>query len=33
MSVFQIPKSPNKVHPELASAVGSRNSIVQEGRD
>lgn len=33
MSVFQFPKSPNKVHPELASAVGSRNSIVQEGRD
>ena len=33
MSVFQFPKSPNKVHPELPSAVGSRNSIVQEGRD
>jgi hypothetical protein len=33
MSVFQFPKSPNKVHPELASAVGSRNSIVLEGRD
>ena len=33
MSVFQFPKSPNKVHPELGSAVGSRNSIVQEGRD
>lgn len=33
MSVFQFPKSPNKVHPELASAVGSRNSVVQEGRN
>lgn len=33
MTVFQFPKSPNKVHPEMPSAVGSRNSIVQEGRD
>lgn len=29
----QIPKSPNKVHPTQPSAVGSRNSLVQEGRD
>jgi hypothetical protein len=33
MTVFQFPRSPNKVHPEMPSAVGSRNSIVQEGRD
>ncbi|MDY6968684.1 MAG: cytoplasmic filament protein CfpA [Spirochaetota bacterium] len=33
MTVFQFPKSPNKVHPVEPSAVGSRNSIVQEGRD
>ena len=33
MSVFQFPKSPNKVHPTEPSAVGSRNSIVQEGRN
>ncbi len=33
MTVFQFPRSPNKVHPEEPSAVGSRNSIVQEGRD
>ncbi|MDY6933740.1 MAG: cytoplasmic filament protein CfpA [Spirochaetota bacterium] len=33
MSVFQFPKSPNKIHPTEPSAVGSRNSIVQEGRD
>ncbi len=33
MSVFQFPKSPNKVHPEEPSAVGSRNSVVQEGRN
>lgn len=33
MSVKQFPKSPNKVHPTLPSAVGSRNSLAQEGRD
>lgn len=33
MTVFQFPRSPNKVHPEMPSAVGSRNSVVQEGRD
>ncbi len=33
MSIAQFPKSPNKVHPTEPSAVGSRNSIVQEGRD
>ncbi len=33
MSITQFPKSPNKVHPTEPSAVGSRNSIAQEGRD
>jgi hypothetical protein len=33
MSVNQFPKSPNKVHPTLPSAVGSRDSLAQEGRD
>jgi hypothetical protein len=33
MTVAQFPKSPNKVHPTDPSAVGSRNSVVQEGRD
>jgi tetratricopeptide (TPR) repeat protein len=33
MSIMQFPKSPNKVHPDEPSAVGSRNSIVQEGRN
>lgn len=33
MSVAQFPKSPNKIHPTEPSAVGSRNSIAQEGRD
>jgi len=33
MSVAQFPKSPNKIHPTEPSAVGSRNSVVQEGRD
>ena len=33
MSVDQFPKSPNKVHPTLPSAVGSRDSLAQEGRD
>jgi hypothetical protein len=33
MSVKQFPKSPNRVHPTLPSAVGSRNSLAQEGRD
>jgi hypothetical protein len=33
MTVAQFPKSPNKVHPTEPSAVGSRNSVVQEGRD
>jgi hypothetical protein len=33
MSLAQFPKSPNKVHPEEPSAVGSRNSIAQEGRN
>lgn len=33
MSINQFPKSPNKVHPTIPSAVGSRESIVQEGRD
>jgi hypothetical protein len=33
MSIGQFPKSPNAVHPEQPSAVGSRNSIAQEGRD
>jgi tetratricopeptide (TPR) repeat protein len=33
MSLAQFPKSPNKVHPDEPSAVGSRNSIAQEGRN
>lgn len=33
MSIAQFPKSPNKVHPTMPSAVGSRDSIAQEGRD
>ncbi len=33
MSLGQFPKSPNKFHPTVPSAVGSRESIVQEGRD
>ncbi len=33
MSLSQFPKSPNKVHPTTPSAVGSRESIAQEGRD
>ncbi|SRR6056297_814874 len=33
MSIAQFPKSPNKVHPSEPSAVGSRNSLAQEGRD
>ena len=33
MSISQFPKSPNKVHPTMPSAVGSRISIIQEGRD
>ena len=33
MSIAQFPKSPNKVHPTEPNAVGSRNSVVQEGRD
>ncbi len=33
MAIGQFPKSPNKVHPTIPSAVGSRNSLVQEGRD
>lgn len=33
MSLSQFPKSPNRVHPTVPSAVGSRDSIAQEGRD
>jgi len=33
MSITQFPKSPNKVHPTEPNAVGSRNSLAQEGRD
>lgn len=33
MSISQFPKSPNKIHPTMPSAVGSRESIAQEGRD
>lgn len=33
MALNQFPKSPNKVHPTTPSAVGSRESIAQEGRD
>jgi hypothetical protein len=32
-SLAQFPKSPNKVHPTEPSAVGSRESFAQEGRD
>ncbi len=28
-----LPKSPNVFHPTKPSAVGSRNSLAQEGRD
>lgn len=33
MSLASFPASPNKVHPEIPNAVGSRNSLAQEGRD
>ncbi|MCL1864341.1 MAG: cytochrome C oxidase subunit II [Spirochaetes bacterium] len=33
MPLTQFPKSPNKVHPTLPNAVGSRESYAQEGRD
>lgn len=33
MPLSQFPKSPNKVHPEIPSAVGSHISLYQEGRD
>lgn len=33
MSLAQFPKSPNKFHPTIPSAVGSRESLAQEGRD
>ncbi|MDR3237605.1 MAG: cytochrome C oxidase subunit II [Spirochaetia bacterium] len=33
MGLTQFPKSPNKVHPTLPSAVGSREAYAQEGRD
>ena len=33
MTISQFPKSPNKFHPTTPSAVGSRESIAQEGRD
>ncbi|MBN2434770.1 MAG: cytochrome C oxidase subunit II [Spirochaetes bacterium] len=33
MSITNFPQSPNKVHPEIPNAVGSRNSLAQEGRD
>ncbi len=33
MSLSQFPKSPNKVHPTIPNAVGSRESLAQEGRD
>ncbi|PKL35750.1 MAG: cytochrome C oxidase subunit II [Spirochaetae bacterium HGW-Spirochaetae-1] len=33
MSITQFPKSPNKVHPTIPSAVGSRESLAQEGRN
>jgi hypothetical protein len=33
MAVTQFPKSPNKVHPTMPSAVGSHESLAQEGRD
>ncbi len=33
MSLANFPQSPNKIHPEIPNAVGSRNSLAQEGRD
>ncbi|MEI6873665.1 MAG: cytoplasmic filament protein CfpA [Spirochaetota bacterium] len=33
MGAMDLPKSPNVFHPEKPSAVGSRNSLAQEGRD
>ncbi len=33
MSLAQFPKSPNKFHPTIPNAVGSRESLAQEGRD
>jgi len=33
MATSQFPKSPNKVHPTIPNAVGSRDSLAQEGRD
>ncbi|MCP4137631.1 MAG: cytochrome c oxidase subunit II [bacterium] len=33
MATGQIPKSPNKVHPTIPNAVGSRESLAQEGRN
>ncbi len=33
MALAQFPKSPNKFHPTVPSAVGSRESLAQEGRD
>ncbi len=33
MSLTQFPKSPNKVHPTIPNAVGSRESLAQEGRN
>ncbi|MCB1172070.1 MAG: cytochrome C oxidase subunit II [Leptospiraceae bacterium] len=33
MAIGQFPKSPNKIDPVLPSAVGSRTSLVWEGRD
>ena len=33
MAITQFPKSPNKVHPTMPSAVGSHESLAQEGRD
>ncbi|MCL1911063.1 MAG: cytochrome C oxidase subunit II [Leptospirales bacterium] len=33
MGAAQFPKSPNKVHPTIPSAVGSREAYAQEGRD
>jgi len=33
MGLTQFPKSPNRVHPSLPNAVGSRETFAQEGRD
>jgi len=33
MGLTQFPKSPNKVHPTIPNAVGSRETYAQEGRD